>query len=192
MKISLWLNSFQVVDICNLRWEFTSSLRQQRWNTAVGSFALGVLHCMKCWLHFLHMERKRVYTVLMGCLCAAFRQASAFWFSRQMPLKLLHLKKKKKKRERKKLSPEQKVEWWLTLHSGTKPTRASLLLRSTTSYQKQVALLPGHKSSVWLMICFMFVLTGWSPDLLDWDRHAHAGGGSRGWIWERGGGLVLT
>lgn len=34
------------------------------------------------------------------------------------------------------------------------------------------------------MICFMFVLTGWSPVLLDGDRLVHAGGGSRGWIWE--------
>ena len=46
------------------------------------------------------------------------------------------------------LALEQKEEWQLTLDSGTNPTRAGLLLRPTTSYQKQVALLPGHKSSV--------------------------------------------
>lgn len=38
------------------------------------------------------------------------------------------------------------------------------------------------------MICFMFVLTGWSPDLQDGDRHVHAGGGSKRMNMNRGGG----
>lgn len=79
------------------------------------SFALEEIHC---WLHFLHMERKHwVYTVLTGCLCGGFRQASASWFRWQTSLKLLHFQNpppKKEGEKEKKLAPEQKRVWrWI-------------------------------------------------------------------------------